>query len=317
MTLTEPAPTTDAPVPTARETRPAPRGRRTGRRSEAIAGLLFVAPVVVIFVLFKFIPILGAGAMSVTEYRLNGDVTFVGAENYVRLVGDAAFWSSLRVSLLYVVIFVPLIMAVSLLGAVLLDRLVKLTGFFRAVLFVPYLSSFVMAGIIWTWVFGTDGPINAGLTGVGLPAVGFLSGGQVLVLTSLAVVSVWKGFGYSMLIFLAGLKGQPAEIHEAARIDGAGAWREFWHVTFPMLRPVTFFILVIETIVGFQVFDTIYVMTGGGPNRVSHSLIYLLYDQGFKFFDFGYASAIGIALFVVVLVLSLIQRRLVEGKDLS
>jgi len=129
------------------------------------------------------------------------------------------------------------------------------------------------------------------------------------------MVSVWKGFGYSMLIFLAGLKAQPAEVHEAARIDGANAWKGFWHVTFPLLKPVLFFVLVIETIIGFQVFDTIYVMTAGGPARASYSLIYFLFDEGFKYFDFGYAAAIGIVLFAIVLVLSLVQRRFFEGKE--
>ncbi|MBP2268869.1 ABC-type sugar transport system permease subunit [Pseudarthrobacter sp. PvP004] len=216
---------------------------------------------------------------------------------------------------LYVAIFVPFIIAVSLAGAVLLDKLVRFTGTFRALLFIPYLSSFVMAGIIWTWIFSTDGPLNAALGSLGMGPVPFTSGPQLLVLLSLAVVSVWKGFGYSMLIFLAGLKAQPAEVHEAARIDGAGAWKSFWYVTLPLLKPVVFFVLVIETIVGFQVFDTIYVMTGGGPARASHSLIYFLFDEGFKFFDFGYASAIGVVLFVIVLILSLIQQRFFEGKD--
>ena len=147
----------------------------------------------------------------------------------------------------------------------LLDKLVRFTGTFRALLFIPYLSSFVMAGIIWTWIFSTDGPLNAALGSLGLGPVPFTSGSQWLVLASLALVSVWKGFGYSMLIFLAGLKAQPAEVHEAARIDGAGAWKSFWYVTLPLLKPVVFFVLVIETIIGFQVFDTIYVMTGGGP----------------------------------------------------
>lgn len=118
-----------------------------------------------------------------------------------------------------------------------------------------------------------------------------------------------------MLVFLAGLKAQPAEVHEAARIDGASSRQAFRHVTLPLLKPVMFFVLVIETIIGFQVFDTIYVMTGGGPNLASHSLIYFLYDEGFKFLDFGYAAAIGIVLFVIVLVLSLVQRRFVEGKE--
>lgn len=290
---------------------------RAARRREAWAGILFVVPTLVIFTLFKFLPIAGAGAMSLTRYRLNGDVEFLGADNYTRLFADPHFWQSLWVTLLYVVLFVPLIIVVSLAGAVLLNRLLRFSGLFRALLFVPYLSSFVLAGIVWKWIFASDGPLNSVITSVGLEPVAFLTGDQWLVLASLALVAVWKGFGYSMLIFLAGLKAQPAEVHEAATIDGAGAWKSFWHITLPLLKPVLFFVLVIETIVGFQVFDTIYVMTGGGPARASYSLIYFLYDQGFKFFDFGYAAAVGIVLFVIVLVLSLIQRGFFERKERS
>lgn len=293
------------------------RAKRSARRREALSGILFILPTLAIFALFKFIPILGAGAMSLTRYRLNGDIEFLGADNYTRLFADQHFWQSLWVTLLYVVLFVPLIMVVSLAGAVLLNRLTRLSGLFRALLFVPYLSSFVLAGIVWKWIFASDGPLNTAITSVGLDPVPFLTGDQWLVLGSLALVAVWKGFGYSMLIFLAGLKAQPAEVHEAATIDGAGPWKSFWHITLPLLKPVVFFVLVIETIVGFQVFDTIYVMTGGGPARASYSLIYFLYDQGFKFFDFGYAAAVGIVLFVIVLVLSLIQRGFFERKERS
>jgi len=288
---------------------------RASRRREALAGILFILPTLVIFALFKFLPIFGAGAMSLTRYRLNGDIEFLGADNYTRLFADPHFWESLGVTIGYVLIFVPLIICVSLGGAVLLNRLVRYSGVFRSLLFVPYLSSFVLAGIIWTWIFASDGPLNAAITSVGLQPVPFLTGDQWLVLASLALVAVWKGFGYSMLIFLAGLKAQPAEVHEAARIDGAGPWKSFWHITLPLLKPVLFFVLVIETIVGFQVFDTIYVMTGGGPARASYSLIYFLYDQGFKFFDFGYAAAVGMVLFAIVLVLSLIQRGVFERKE--
>lgn len=290
--------------------------RSSARRREALAGILFILPTLVIFAVFKFLPIAGAGAMSLTRYRLNGDVEFLGAENYTRLFQDPHFWQSLWVTIGYVLIFVPLIIIVSLVGAVLLNRLVGgLSGLFRALLFVPYLCSFVLAGIIWKWIYASDGPLNAAITATGLDAIDFLSGNQLLVLASLATVAVWKGFGYSMLIFLAGLKAQPAEVHEAATIDGAGPWKAFWHITLPLLRPVVFFVLVIETIVGFQVFDTIYVMTGGGPARASYSLIYFLYDQGFKFFDFGYAAAVGIVLFIIVLVLSLVQRAFFEEKE--
>ncbi|WP_328460353.1 carbohydrate ABC transporter permease [Streptomyces sp. NBC_00448] len=285
------------------------------RRREAATGILFVLPTLVIFGLFKFLPIAGAAAMSMTRYRLNGDMTWLGTQNYQRLWHDPAFWQSLKATAVYVGIFVPLTMAVSLAGAVLLNSLVRRTGTFRALLFVPYLCSFVMAGIIWSWMFRSDGPVNAALGGLGAGPIAFLSGDHLLVLGCLALVSVWKGFGYSMLVFLAGLKSQPAEVHEAARIDGANSLQAFWHITLPLLKPVLFFVLVIETIIGFQVFDTIFVMTGGGPDRASYSLIYFLYDEAFKFLDFGYAAAIGMVLFAIVLVLSLIQRYFIEGRD--
>lgn len=290
-------------------------GAKRSRRQEAISGLLFVLPVLLIFIAFKFLPIAGAAGMSLTKYRVNGDVEFLGLENYQRLLTDDGFWNSLRVTGIYVLIFVPLIITISLLGAVLLNKLTKLEGVFRALLFVPYLSSFVLAGIIWSWLLAADGPLNAAITGLGGDAIPFLTGPQWLVLGSLALVAVWKGFGYSMLVLLAGLKSQPAEVHEAARIDGATGAQAFWNVTLPLLKPVLFFIVIIETIVGFQVFDTMYTMTGGGPASASHSLIYFLYDSAFKFFDFGYAAAVGMVLFLIVLLLSLVQRRFFEGKD--
>lgn len=249
----------------ARRTRPAgPRRRRRSvlERREAFAGMVFVLPVVIIFVMFRFLPIAGAGGMSLTKYTLSGETTFKGTDNYERLLGDDLFWHSLTTTILYVIVFVPLMLVVSMIAALLLNSVARFTGLFRSLLFLPYVTSFVMAGIIWTWIYSTDGPINTLLDNVGLPAVGFLTGDQLLVLGSLALVSVWKGFGYAMLILLAGLKAQSRDIHEAARIDGANAWQEFWHVTLPMLKPVVFFVLVIETIFSFKVFDTMYVMTG-------------------------------------------------------
>lgn len=289
--------------------------RNASRRREAIAGLLFVLPTVAIFVVFKFFPIFGAGAMSLTKYRLNGDIEFIGPDNYTRLFSDPHFWQSLGVTLSYGLIFVPLIIVVSLVSALLLNRLVRASSVFRSLLFVPYLSSFVLAGIIWKWIFASDGPLNATLEAMGAGTVPFLTGQGWLVIGSLALVAVWKGFGYSMLIFLAGLKALPGEVHEAATIDGANRWQAFWHITMPLLKPVVFFVLVIETIVAFQVFDTIYVMTAGGPARASYSIIYFLFDQGFRFFDFGYAAATGMVLFAIVLIISMIQRGFFERKD--
>lgn len=278
-------------------------------------GLIFVLPMLVLFVIFRFVPSLGAVGMSFTDYRLSGDFSFIGAENYSRLINDDLFFDSLRVTLLYAVMYVPLTLVVSLGTATMLHHVVRGRGLFRGLLFLPYVTSFVMAGIIWIWMYQSDGLINGLLDGVGLGPVPFLTGSQTMVLGSLAVVSVWKSFGYSMLILLAGLKNIPEDVMEAATLDGAGPWAKFRRITLPLLRPVIFFVLVIETIAAFQVFDTIYVMTGGGPARASYGLVYMLYDQGFRFFDFGYAATIGVTLFVVVFVISLVQRYVLDREN--
>ncbi|MEU7983966.1 carbohydrate ABC transporter permease [Streptosporangium canum] len=276
-----------------------------------MTGLLFVLPMLVLFVIFRFVPTLGAAGMSLTDYKVSGEWSFVGVDNYARLLDDPLFLASLRTTLLYVAVYVPLTMLVSLGTALMLNAAIYAKGLFRGMLFLPYVTSFVLAGVIWRWIYEFDGLLNGLLAKVDLGPVGFLEQSS-LVLPALAVVSVWKGFGYSMLILLAGLKSIPGSYLEAARVDGANAWQRFRRITLPLLRPALFFVLIIETIGAFQTFDTIYVMTGGGPARASYTLIYGLYEQGFKFFDFGYAATLGMVLFAVVLVVSLIQRRLLD-----
>ncbi|WP_405678077.1 sugar ABC transporter permease [Streptomyces sp. NBC_01511] len=284
------------------------------RRHDAHAGLLFVAPMLLLFLMFRFGPVLGAGFLSLTDYRLSGEWEFIGAENYSRLIDDDLFWESLGVTTLYTAVYVPLTVGLALGTAMLLHRTIWLRGFFRGVFFLPYVTSIVLAAVVWKWIYEVeDGLLNSALGALSLGSVDFL-GSDSLVLPSIAATSAWKGFGYSMLILLAGLQSIPKAVTEAATIDGAGGWQRFRHITLPMLRPVLFFVLVIEAIQAFQVFDQMYVMTAGGPVRSSYSLVYFLYDTGFKYFDFGYASALGLVLFVVVLVFSLIQRWLI-GRD--
>lgn len=284
------------------------------RRRSSLAGLLFVAPMLVLFVVFRFVPVVGAFLLSLTDYRLSGQWTFIALDNYSRLLSDTLFHESLLVTLTYTVVFVPLTVLLSLGTALLLQQVVWSRGFFRGVFFLPYVTSIVLAAVIWKWIYNAeDGLLNGFLGLLSIGPYDFL-GNAGTVLPSIAVTSAWKGFGYSMLILLAGLQAVPRSYLEAAMIDGAGIWQRFRYVTLPQLRPVLFFVLVIETIGAFQVFDAMYVMTAGGPVRASYSLVYLLYDSGFKFFDFGYASAIGLVLFLIVLIVSLIQRRLV-GRD--
>ncbi|MGI5272823.1 carbohydrate ABC transporter permease [Nonomuraea sp. CA-218870] len=281
------------------------------RLRDPVTGLLFVLPMLVLFLIFRIFPSLGAAGMSLTNWNISGEWSFVGADNYARLLGDVNFWRSLRVSLVYAAIYVPLTLLVALGTALLLNQVVFMRGLFRGMLFLPYVTSFVLAGIIWRWIYEFDGLINGLIGKLGLGPVAFLEEAS-LVLPALAVVSVWKGFGYSMLILLAGLKAIPASYLEAATVDGAGPWQKFRRITLPLLKPTIFFVLVIETIGAFQVFDTIYVMTGGGPARATYTLIYGIYEHGFRSFDFGYAATWGVVLFVIVLAVSLIQRRFLD-----
>jgi multiple sugar transport system permease protein len=293
---------------------PASAVKRRGPRRRYWVGLLFVAPMLVLFLVFRLLPVAGAVFLSLTDYRLSGRWDFIALDNYTRLLSDHMFHEALLVTLTYTVIFVPLTVLLSLGTAVLLHQVVWTRGFFRGVFFLPYVTSIVLAAVIWKWIYNAEDGLLNGLLGlVSIGPVDFL-GQSGSVLPSIAVTSAWKGFGYSMLILLAGLQAVPKSYLEAAMIDGAGSWQRFRYVTLPQLRPVLFFVLVIETIGAFQVFDAMYVMTGGGPVRSSYSLVYFLYDSGFKYFDFGYASAIGLVLFLIVLTVSLVQRRLV-GRD--
>lgn len=299
--------------------RPLPRaGRvpgRATRRRDMTAGLLFVLPMLVLFLMFRAFPTLGAIGLSFTNYKLSGEFSLIGLKNYTDFFSSQVALNALATTVLYAVIYVPLMIVVALGVAVLLNQVVWGSGLFRSAMFLPYVTSFILAGIIWRWLFALEGPLNALVTAAAGAPIPFLSGAQPLVLASIASASVWHGYGYSMLILLAGLKTIPGDLYESARIDGATVWQQFWSITLPLLRPSLFFVLVIETIAAFQVFDTAYVMTGGGPARASYSLVYFLYDSGFKFFNFGYAAAVGVILFVLVLLISLVQRLFLDRES--
>jgi multiple sugar transport system permease protein len=199
--------------------------------------------------------------------------------------------------------------AVSLAMAQLCARSIRGIHVYRVLYFLPVVTSLVTTAVIWQWIYSEKGPLNWLLGLIGVGPVPWLSSGTA-VLPALSLLTVWTRFGYDMLILLAGLLAIPHEYTEAAMVDGASAWARFWHITLPQLKPALFFVVVLETIQSFQTFDTIYVMTGGGPGRSSYSLVFLIYDQGFHFFDFGYASAAGVVLLVITLIISLVQRRL-------
>ncbi len=296
---------------TVRKRGPAPSERRRSPlvRREAVAGALFVLPCFALFLVFRFGPAVAGALLGFFDYSIGGTAQWKGLGNFQRLFDDPVFWSALKVTLLYALFAVPVTVATALGMALLTRRAFFGVRFFRSVFFLPVITSLVLAGAIFRWVFSAGGPWSTILGWVGLGHTPWLED-STLVIPALALVGVWSRFGYGMLILLAALQNVPRELEEAATVDGAGAWQRFRHIVFPQLRPALFFLAVIETTMSFQAFDAVYVMTSGGPAHASYTLVFDLYEQGFKYFDLGYSGAIGLALFVMTLVVALIQRLL-------
>ncbi len=291
-----------------------PRRRPWWRSPEAIAGYIFIAPMVILFAVFRVWPAIYGMILAFGEYTLKRTYSFVGLDHFIRLFQDPIFLDSLRVTFIFAAIQMPLALIVSLGMAQLCNRAMRGMSFYRSVFFLPTVTSSVLVALVFMWIFSGGGPVNALLEAVGLEPIGWLTD-RFWVLPTLAILSVWSSFGYNMLILLAGMLAIPQEYYEAASLDGANGWQRFWNITLPNLKPALFFVLVIETIKSLQTFDTIFVMTGGGPARASYTLTFMIYDQGFGYFDFGYASAAGVVLLLITLVLSLIQRKFVGKND--
>ena len=274
----------------------------------SLPGYLFILPVLVLFVVFRIWPAINGLLLSFQDYRINGPTTWIGTENFRTLLDDDLFWHSLRITLIYSAISVPLITVTALGMALLINRAIRGIDFFRAIYFLPYITSLVMVAVVWSWVYRTNnGLLNDLLGMVGVEPVRWLTS-QEMVLPSLAIMATWKGVGYAMMILLAGLRAVPTEVRDASAVDGATSTQTFLRVTLPLLKPILFFVVVIETIGSFQVFDAIFVMTGGGPVRASYSLVYMLYDESFKFSNFGYAASIGVVIFLITFSVTMLQK---------
>lgn len=287
--------------------------RREGR--ERLTAALFLAPDVIGLAVFVVLPILAALAISFTNWNALGSPSWVGSANYQRLLADPVFWSSLRVTALYTVIYVPLIFAVSLGLALLANQRLPAIGIFRTLFFVPVVLSLVVTGLMWRFIFDEQvGLLNYALSLVHIAPRAWL-GDVNLALPAIIGVSVWINMGYYMTIFLAGLQDIPREYYDAARMDGAGGWHAFWQITLPLLRPTSLFVLVVTLIGSFQVFDQIWVMTKGGPADATQVTVIYIYKQAFQYLNLGYASAIAFALFLVIFMVSLAQFWLIRRGD--
>lgn len=274
--------------------------------TRSLAGWTFAAPAMLVIVVFFFLPVVAALGLSVTDFDIYaladiGNLRFVAFDNYIGLLRDPLFWKTLGNTLYFVVVGVPLSIALSLGAAVLLhSKLGRFKGFFRTAFFAPVVTTVVAVAVIWRYLFHTRyGLVNWGLSSLGIEPVDWL-GDPHWAMPTIILFAVWKNFGYNMVIFLAGLQSIPEDLYEAARIDGAGAWRQFRHVTLPMLGPVMLLVGILTMSGYFQLFAEPYVMTQGGPLESTKSVLYLMYDEGFKWWNLGNASAVAFLLFVLM-----------------
>jgi len=278
-----------------------------GEFRNLLKGLAFLSPWLVGFSAFMFLPIVLSLYYSLCDYNLLQPPAFIGTANYHALLSDSVFWRSLRVTLLYALISVPMGLFVSLGVAMLLNVRLRAQPIFRTLVFLPSLVPTIASAILWKWMYNQRlGLINRAVEPIlgwfHLPSPPWLDQSNWVV-PSLAIMSVWSA-GNTVVIYLAGLQDVPRELYEAAELDGAGPTGRLWHVTIPMISPVIFFNLVMAIIGILQVFDTPFMMTKGGPNRASYFFTYYLYDNAFTYLKMGYASAMAWIQLLLVLVLT-------------
>jgi putative chitobiose transport system permease protein len=274
---------------------------------------LFLLPALVLLGISSFWPAFQALYYSLTSYDLLGPPQFVGLENFRELWGDRIFWQVLRNTLVYLVVAVPLLVFLPLVLAILANQPVKGIQLFRVLYYLPVVVSVVVAGIAWKWIYAENGLLNYILSALTFHTVRipWLTDTHLAIYAVIAV-TVWRGLGYYMVIYLAGLQAIPASLYEAAAIDGSDGWQKHWDVTLPLMRPYLWLVTVISAIAAMKVFEEVYVMTRGEPANSTKTLVYYLYEQGFSSLNMGYAAALGVVLFLVVLGLSLSTVRLLH-----
>lgn len=290
-----------------------PRRLAGGFRTRERAAWGFVAPALIAIGVFFAIPVFAALLLSLTDFDIYAladlnNVRFIGLQNYERLFANPLFWGAMRNTGLFALFGVPLSIAASLAAAVILNaRVVKWRPLWRVVFFAPFVTTLVATAVLWNYLLHTRyGVINWAISSLGLPPIDWL-GQPSTSIPAILMFVVWKVFGYNMLIFLAVLQTVPDDLYEAARIDGAGVWKRFTHVTLPAIAPTLLLVSIISVASFFQLFAEPYVMTQGGPAQSTVTVLYFMYEEGFKWWNLGSASAVAFVLFVCILAVTLVQ----------
>jgi len=267
---------------------------------------LFLLPAIAFLCLTSFLPILQAIYLSFTNYDFVGSPTFTGWQNYINLWRDRTFWKVLGNTLTYLAFVVPSLVVLPLALAILVNQKLRSIKFFRAVYYFPVIVSVVVAGIAWKWVYAENGILNYFLSIISFQPVKipWLTAPKTAVFAIIAVV-IWRGVGYYMVIYLAGLQAIPADLYEAAAIDGSDGWQKHFDITIPLMQPYIILVSIISSISAMKIFEEVYIMSQGGPANSTKTVVYYLYDKGFTSLEMGYASAIGVFLFLIIFMISI------------
>ncbi|MFF3492872.1 carbohydrate ABC transporter permease [Streptomyces sp. NPDC002795] len=290
----------------------APRTQHKRPLGDGVIAALFIAPAMLGFAVFLLWPTLRGIWLSFTRFNLLTPPQWVGLANYERMVNDPIFWDSLKVTLEYVAVNIGVQTLAALAIAVLLHRLTQ-SSLLRGIVLTPYLMSNVVAGLVWLWMLDTQlGIGNEIIAAAGLDRIPFLAD-ETWAIPTIALINVWRHVGYTALLLFAGLQAIPHDMYEAARVDGASEWRMFTRITMPLLRPVLAVVLIMTVIGSFQVFDTVAVTTAGGPANATNVLQFYIYGSAFGRFQFGYASAMSVALLLVLSAITIVQYRITRA----
>jgi multiple sugar transport system permease protein len=278
------------------------------REHEGLAATLFLLPNLIGFLIFTAIPVGAAFVLAFYNYDLLLGASWAGLQNFREMfTTDEVFRAALFNTVYFTAVSVPLSVVLGLVTAMLVNQALRGIVIFRSIFLLPYVTVTVALSLVWKWIYLPDiGLINSVLGVFGIDGPPWLTSGT-WAMPALILMSVWKGFGYNMVIFLAGLQGIPDHLYDAAKVDGATAWRRFLNVTLPLLSPTTFFVVVISVISSFQVFDQALIMTNGGPGTATTTLVLYIYQTGFQSFEMGYAAAVALVLFAAIFVFTVVQ----------
>ncbi len=273
---------------------------------------LLVSPYLIFVIVFVLFPVLFCFFLTFQKWNIIAPMKFIGTDNYSRLIHDRLFWKAIGNTLKFLLLHIPLQLVVSLFLAYLLNQKIRATPFFRGAFFMPVIVSGVVVTILWQQLLGYDfGLINRMLMGLGFKKVGWLVDPDIAIY-SIAVMATWKNVGLYVILFLVGLQTVPTQYYEAAKMEGATRWQQFYHITLPMINPTVFMVVILSTIGGFSLFIEPYIMTGGGPLNTTLSAVLYIYKQAFQYYNMGYSATLGFFYAIMIMTVVILQKKFIE-----